>query len=203
MVNIEIVKRKLKKLNSYHNELSFYENITWEKYLKNFQNKRVIERLLQLIVDVAVDINSHAVVDSGSPPPCDSFIFFLKLQNYARVMNECFGDEIEENTLKKLLKDPSVLVYMLEDQGEVIGSITMQLRKKLSLGYIYDVAVMKKHREKGLGSYLLQQCILELKDHGIKTASLMVAGKNKNALGFYEKVGFKAVDRDMIMQKII
>jgi uncharacterized protein YutE (UPF0331/DUF86 family) len=97
MVNIEIVKRKLKKLNSYLNELAFYENITWEKYLDNFQNKRVIERLLQLIVDTAVDINSHTVVDSGSPPPCDSFNSFFEAAKLGMFSSD-FAREIAPST---------------------------------------------------------------------------------------------------------
>lgn len=122
-------------------------------------------------------------------------------KDYVRVIHECFGDEIGEDSLEQVLKDPSVSIYMLENKGEIIGSTTMQLRKSLSLGYIYDVAVVKEQRGQGLGNYLLQQCILELKQKEIKTASLLVAGENKNALSLYKKVGFKEVDTDLIMQR--
>ncbi|MCC5909220.1 MAG: GNAT family N-acetyltransferase, partial [Clostridiaceae bacterium] len=125
-------------------------------------------------------------------------------KDYARIIHECFGDEVGEDSLgRQLLKDPSVSVYMLEHKGEVIGSTTMQIRNNLSLGYIYDVAVAREHRGKGLGSCLLQQCIMELKKNEIRIASLLVAGENKNALSLYKKVGFKEVDTDLIMQKIL
>lgn len=51
---------------------------------------------------------------------------------HARVIHECFGDKIEENSLGQLLKDPSVSVYMLENKEEIIGSTTMQLRENLT-----------------------------------------------------------------------
>lgn len=124
-------------------------------------------------------------------------------KDYARIIHNCFGDEMEENPLEALLKDPSVSVYILENKGESIGSATMQVRENLSLGYIYDVAVVTEHRGQGLGTYLLQRCMRALKESGIKTASLLVAGENKNALSLYKKAGFREVDTDLIMQKIL
>ncbi|SDY61778.1 GNAT family N-acetyltransferase [Tindallia californiensis] len=123
--------------------------------------------------------------------------------DYARMMHECFGDDIGADALEQLLKDPSVSVYMLEHKGKKIGSTTIQFRKNLSLGYIFDVAVVKDYRGQGWGSYLLQRCILELKQKEIKTASLLVAGENKNALNLYKKAGFKEADTNLIMQKVL
>ncbi|ABR46994.1 GCN5-related N-acetyltransferase [Alkaliphilus metalliredigens QYMF] len=124
-------------------------------------------------------------------------------KSYAQIINQCFGDGLDNSALGHLLRDPSIRVYMLEGEGEVIGTTTMQLREKLSLGYIYDVAIIEQYRGQGLGSYMLKNCLDELKHNHINKASLLVAGGNKNALALYERVGFKEVDTDMIMQKII
>lgn len=124
-------------------------------------------------------------------------------KDYARIIHDCFGDKIEGSLLEQALKDSSVSVYILENKDESIGLTTMQLRENLSLGYIYDVAVLKKYRGKGLGDYLLQRCIMELKRNGIKTASLLVVGENKNALSLYKKAGFREVDTDLIMHKLL
>lgn len=122
---------------------------------------------------------------------------------YASIVYECFGDSVEEDSLRRLLKDPSIAVYLLENQGEIIGSVAMQLRRNLSLGYIYDVAVLKEHRGQGLASYLLKQAKIELEKAGMKKASLLVAGENKAALRLYEKEGFQITDTDFVMQKTL
>lgn len=73
-----VVNRKLQKLSGYLAELKMMEGITLEDYLNNFRHRRTVERLIQLIVDVAIDINTHAVVDAGKPPPVDAFSSFLE-----------------------------------------------------------------------------------------------------------------------------
>lgn len=78
MVDPLVVNRKLQKLTSYLAELEMMEGIALEDYLKDFRHRRTVERLIQLIVDVAVDINTHAVVDAGNPPPADAFGSFLE-----------------------------------------------------------------------------------------------------------------------------
>ncbi len=55
-----------------------YDGIAWKDYRDNSHHRRVVERLVQLIVDIAVDINTHAVIDAGKPPPRDSYSSFLK-----------------------------------------------------------------------------------------------------------------------------
>ncbi len=38
--------------------------------------------LIQLIVDVAVGINSHTLVDEGNPPPEDAYDSFIRAAKY-------------------------------------------------------------------------------------------------------------------------
>ncbi|MBT9172425.1 MAG: hypothetical protein DDT21_00806 [Syntrophomonadaceae bacterium] len=78
MVNRQVAERKLSKLKGYLEELSEYQNLSWDDYLAAFPHRRTVERLIQLIVDVAVDINTHAVVDAKQQPPADSFDSFLR-----------------------------------------------------------------------------------------------------------------------------
>lgn len=120
-------------------------------------------------------------------------------KSYSHIINHSFDDMLDENALARILQDPSVRVYMLELDGQAIGSVTMQIRKNLSTGYIYDVAVMEKYRRRGLGGYMLEKCIEELRLKDIDTATLTVAGENKGALGLYHKLGFEEVDMDILV----
>lgn len=77
MLNKATVIRKLNKLKAYLNELRTFESLSWHDYSSNFHYRRAVERLIQLIVDVAVDINTHAVVNEGHNPPIDAYNSFL------------------------------------------------------------------------------------------------------------------------------
>lgn len=123
--------------------------------------------------------------------------------NYRRIIKDGFGDDLGEDGLVQALRDSSVEVYILEKEGQAIGSATIQLKKDLSWAYIYDIAILRDCRGQGLGSYLLQSCIMALKEIGIGKASLSVAGVNQGALRLYERIGFKKVDIDLIMTKEI
>ncbi|QUL99292.1 MAG: DUF86 domain-containing protein [Candidatus Fermentithermobacillus carboniphilus] len=79
MVDPSVVKRKVKKMLEYLNELESMRDISLEDYLKDFRNKRIVERLIQLIVDVAVDINTHIIVDAGRPAPDDAYSSFVEV----------------------------------------------------------------------------------------------------------------------------
>ncbi|SES85089.1 mycothiol synthase [Natronincola peptidivorans] len=120
---------------------------------------------------------------------------------YAEVMNSCFGDALDDSVLQQLLRDPSIEVYMLKKNGKVIGSTTIQTKNNLSVGYIYDVAVVREYRGQGLGSYMMRCCMRILKDRDIEKASLLVTGENKAALALYHRLGFREVDTDIVMQK--
>ncbi len=78
MVDPIVVNRKLQKLTGYLAELQTMEEVTLEDYLNDFRHRRIVERLLQLIIDVAIDINTHAVVDAGKPPPTDAYNSFFE-----------------------------------------------------------------------------------------------------------------------------
>lgn len=117
---------------------------------------------------------------------------------YVNIIGQTFGDALGGGILEELLQDPSVQVFILEKDGQAIGSTTIQLKANLSLGYIYDVAILKPYRGQGLGSYMLKRSIGVLDTNGIGTASLLVTGQNKGALALYKRLGFKEKDVDIL-----
>lgn len=70
--------RKLSRMSQYLDELESVRPDSFEGYVEDIRTRRAVERLLQLIVEVANDINVHAVVDYGHPPPNDYYDGFLK-----------------------------------------------------------------------------------------------------------------------------
>ncbi|MDQ7793306.1 MAG: DUF86 domain-containing protein [bacterium] len=47
----------------YLRELNELSRITLEEYLGDFRHRRAVERVVQLLVDAAVDVNTHILVD--------------------------------------------------------------------------------------------------------------------------------------------
>ncbi len=123
--------------------------------------------------------------------------------NYKKIIYDAFTDELGEDALIDVLRDPSVIIYILEIDKQAIGSATIQLREDLSMAYIYDIAILREYRGQGMGCYLLESCIEALKDKDIDMVSLLVTGDNKKALDLYRKVGFKEVDIDLVMSKSV
>ncbi len=119
MVNKQVALRKLNKLRQYLDELESFKNISLEEYMDDFRIQRTVERLIQLIVDVAVDINTHAVVDAGKPAPGDSFDSFIQAAKIGLFPLD-FAREIAPSTGER-----NIIVHEYEeiDDGIVYDSI--------------------------------------------------------------------------------
>ena len=109
MVDPLVVNRKLQKLTGYLAELEMMEGVAWEDYMGNFRLRRTAERLIQLIVDVAVDINTHAVVDAGKPPPADAFSSFLEAAKIG-MFPRAFAQKLAPSTGER-----NIIVHDYED----------------------------------------------------------------------------------------
>ncbi|MGF7184675.1 ribosomal protein S18 acetylase RimI-like enzyme [Desulfitispora alkaliphila] len=118
---------------------------------------------------------------------------------YAQLIKEGFGEEISSKALSSILDDPSIFVYVLEVESKPQGVAAVQIRSNAKTGYIFDVAITSQQRGQGLGSLLIKCCLGEIKSVGVGKAMLQVAGKNESALKLYSRLGFKQVDKDIIM----
>jgi uncharacterized protein YutE (UPF0331/DUF86 family) len=72
----EVTRRKLVLLTQYLSELKKYKGVSDTEFVKNHF---AIERLLQLIVEIASDINAHILSEKGHPPPKDYYDSFIQL----------------------------------------------------------------------------------------------------------------------------
>lgn len=72
----EVTRRKLAYLLQYLSDLKKYQHISDLEYIKNHYE---IERLLQLIVEVACDINAHLITRTRHKPPSDYYESFIQL----------------------------------------------------------------------------------------------------------------------------
>ena len=65
MINIELIASKLSDMEGYLGEMSALLVGDSRVLLEDLVKLRAVERLFQLIVDTAIDINTHIIAESG------------------------------------------------------------------------------------------------------------------------------------------
>lgn len=78
MIDRDLIRRKLTRLNMYLEKLKPVQNKVFCEYKEDFYLKSSTERIIQLIVECAIDINNHVVVETKNRPPEDYTVSFLR-----------------------------------------------------------------------------------------------------------------------------
>ena len=104
----------------------------------------------------------------------------------------CFPDDPWGiSSVTAMLKDENtgfVLWHPVEDTKKIAGYIVYS---KSSFLELYKIAVVPKHRRKGLGSKMMEQLLRLGKGTEEKRIILEVRKSNTPAMALYEKYGFK------------
>lgn len=133
MVKTAVIKRKLVKLKQYLSELGLLEGVTYEEYRQNFLVRRTVERLIQLTVDVATDINTHILVDNNIPPPQDAYSSFIQLAKHGAITPELAGE------LAPATGERNVLVHEYELINDLIVYQSIPIAIKLFNKYCSQI----------------------------------------------------------------
>lgn len=118
------------------------------------------------------------------------------INDIAHIEKLCFSDPWSEEMISEDLNhkiSKYLLCYLVEEELKLVGYI----------GYwsvadecqINNVAVHPEYRGSKLGSLLLDRALVETGNKGIKVWVLEVRTSNREAIGLYEKYGFRIVVR--------
>lgn len=69
MVDRDLVLRKVADLDQYLGQVSEYQDITVEQYRGDWKTQRIVERTLQMAIEVCLDIATHVIADRGLRVP--------------------------------------------------------------------------------------------------------------------------------------
>lgn len=78
-LDFEIVLRKLKNIQKYLIQLQTKAKLSQTDYEENFEQQLIVERLLHLLVESAVDVNTHIIVSHNQTPPETYRVSFLAI----------------------------------------------------------------------------------------------------------------------------
>ena len=78
-VDRAVLRRKLERITVNLQLLEPIEALTLAEYRAEIYRRKAVERILQEIIEAAVDINAHILVESGRAAPDDLFTSFISL----------------------------------------------------------------------------------------------------------------------------
>ncbi len=86
--------------------------------------------------------------------------------------------------------------WVYEEKGEIIGCAALHIDWE-GLGEIKSVAVKEKSHRKGIGTKLLKVCLSEAEEIGLNKVFALTYSRD-----FFEKNGFKPIDKSLLPHKI-
>jgi amino-acid N-acetyltransferase len=99
--------------------------------------------------------------------------------------------------LSELYSNLRDLVVALDDEsGEVVGCCSLHIIWE-DLAEIRSLAVLDTHQKRGIGRLLVQACIVEAEELGVRQLFTLTY-----ETGFFEHLGFRVVDKNVFPQKI-
>ncbi len=74
-----IIRKKLGVIIECLKALAPLRKMSGDEYLADVYKRKAAERLLQEMIEAAIDINTHVLVNTGNPAPDDYYESFIKL----------------------------------------------------------------------------------------------------------------------------
>ena len=110
------------------------------------------------------------------------------------IETECFSHPWSRQSLEDELNNETSLFLVAKEENEVIGYIGMSV--VIDEGYIFNVAVREKYRNKGVATALINELVTCGKKNSFSFITLEVRESNLPAISLYSKFGFvKAGER--------
>ena len=105
LVDKELILKKLSEIEEHLQELEEFKNISIDDYRKNWKIQRIVERTLQILIEICIDVANHIISDEKWRVP-SSYSETFKILNENRVID----DELFKN-LEKMAKFRNIIVH--------------------------------------------------------------------------------------------
>jgi RimJ/RimL family protein N-acetyltransferase len=99
----------------------------------------------------------------------------------------------ERRYLKAVQRHSDAAVYVVEDDGRIVGRLSLSRDPHPSSQHVADLGLMvaEEYRRRGIGRALLEQAIRWAQESGVRKLELHVFPWNEPALALYEAFGFE------------
>lgn len=97
MIDIEMVKIKIGLIQADLKELLRFKDLSFEEIAKNYDKHKVVERILELVINEAIDINQHLIAESDLGKLPFDFKESFTLLSRLNIYSEDFAQEIAKS----------------------------------------------------------------------------------------------------------
>jgi RimJ/RimL family protein N-acetyltransferase len=99
----------------------------------------------------------------------------------------------ERRYLKTVQRHADAAVYVVEDDGRIVGRLSLSRDPHPSSQHVADLGLMvaAEYRRRGIGRALLEQAVRWAQESGVRKLELHVFPWNEPALALYEAFGFE------------
>ena len=108
---------------------------------------------------------------------------------------------IKIKSQKRATSNPNHIILVVEKNKKIIGYVW--IAKGIKKCIIQELVISKDFRIKGIGKKLIKKGLNLLKRRGYKIFEVKVLTKNKEAIKFYKKIGFKYKNKSKIFSTFI
>lgn len=124
-IDPEIVLVRLRLITKYYNTLEEFRSASLDDFLTDFRQQLVVERLLQLMTQAAIDINEHILSKLSPGNSVTNFEAFIELSKYQVITPELAKQIAPSSGLRNRL----VHEYDEIDPQKVFESISFALQQ--------------------------------------------------------------------------
>lgn len=128
--------------------------------------------------------------------------------SYVLAHNRCFPTRpttVEE--LRFLLESPAwesgTVIAAVDPSGQSVGHIMMYRDSQTGPGVLDDVMVVPEWRGQGIAKSLIGEALRIFRDSGVSEVRLEVLEDNAPAVAAYAAMGFRVINREVILGKVV
>ncbi len=105
MIDKTLILRKLAELDTYLTQIKEYRDISVEQYRADWKSQRIIDRTLQLMIELCVDVANHIISEKALSVPTSYANTFEILES-----SQLISDKLA-NTMVQMAKFRNILVH--------------------------------------------------------------------------------------------
>jgi len=118
-LDVEIIRKKLGTIIENLKALEPIKSVRESEYKEDLYKRKATERLVQELIEAAIDINTYIIVQTGNPAPDDYYTSFIK----AGVLKVISMDLAEKLAPSAGLRNRLVHEYDAIDNSMVIEAV--------------------------------------------------------------------------------